>query len=196
MADIIVTDDEIVAAIEQHDDPDHPEATTVSEARDHLNKIQESFEDYWSEHLDAIDEDHVSIVYEDDEAVVLADHTGHGWNEERFELDLRNSIVGDVLNSVHHKAAERLCDYSWSASDPFVVAKPDGWRLGEFHVERRVAQIATSTEVSEAAAMDYWSVEIKGRSQSQWARMVGKSQQTVSENIQKVEDGFLTPELS
>lgn len=189
------SDDEIVAAIEQHDDRDHPEATTVDEVRTSLAEIQRSFEHFWSEHLDSIDEAAESIVYEDDEVLVLADHTGHGWNEEKEAAKLSNPVLGDILKSVHHKAAERRCDYSWQASDPFVISKRANWQLGELHVERRVAQLATAADASEAAAMDYWSVEIKGRSQSQWARMVGKSQQTVSENIRKVKDG-LGAELS
>lgn len=188
------TDEEIAEAIDQHDDLDYPEATTITEARTYLADVQQSLEDYWDHHMDAIDEGHMSVVYEDSEALVVADHSGHGWTEERDALGI-DDVTGKVLKSVHHKVAERLCDYSWQSSNPFVVAKPADWQTGEFHVERRVAHIATAADASEAAAMDYWSVEIKGRSQSEWARLVGKSQQTVSGNIQKVENG-LGAELS
>jgi len=188
-------DEEIVEAIEQHDDPDHPDATTVADARTHLAEIQQSLEDYWMEHLDSIDDDHMSVVYEGSELLVLADHTGHGWNEKLDAAAVHDKRTRAVLETVHHSAAERLCDYSWEVASPFVMSKPDDWQTGELHVERRVGQLATAADASEAAAMDYWSVEIKGRSQSQWARMVGKSQQTVSENIQKVRGG-LGAELS
>lgn len=189
------TDTEIADAIKQHDDPDHPDATTVTEARRLLAQLQTSFEDYWSDHLDSIDDDHLSVVHETRDVVVLADHTGHGWTEERNALDLPDDVAGQVLQSIHHKAAERLCEYSWAASDPFVLAKPDGWQQGEHHVERRVAQLAQTADVNEAAAMDYWSTEIRGWSQSDWAALVGKTQPTVSENVTKVTAG-LGAELS
>lgn len=190
------TDDEIVEAIEEHDDPDHLEATTVAEARTLLAQLQSSFEDYWDNHLDAIDDDHMSVVYEDRDVLVLADHTGHGWTEERDALDLPDDVAGQVLKSIHHKAAGRLCEYSWTASDPFVVAKPDSWQRGEQHVERRVGQLARAADVTEAQAMDYYQVKIRGWTQSGWARLVGKKQPSVSEAISEVEGGLAGPELS
>lgn len=182
-------DDDIDHAIQVHDS-DAARGAVLTR----LAELQESFENDWSEHLDAIDDDNKSVVYEADGVMVIADHTRKDWNDKLEELDI-DLYYRKILKTVHHKAAERFCDYSWTASDPFVVWKNRTWQLGEFHVERRMAQLATAADASEAAAMDYWSVEIKGRSQSEWARMVGKSQQTVSENIQKVKDG-LGAELS
>lgn len=190
------TDDEIEAAISQHDTPSHPDATTVDDARHLLNQIQASFEAYWSEHLDAIDDDHLRVVHEDSDVLVLADHTGHGWTEELDAAGVDDDVTRAALKSIHHKTACRLCDYSWQASSPFVLAKPDGWSQGEHHVERRVAQLARAADVSTAAALDYWMVEIKGWKQSAWATRAGRGQSTVSESIAKIENGLPGPELS
>ena len=191
-------DSDIQAAIKKHASETDESSLTLwtGEVAEALADLQTSLETCWSEHLDAIDDDHMSVVFEDSEVLVLADHSGHGWNEELSAMEARDTARGAMVKSTHYKAAEHLCDYSWVASDPFVMAKPEGWRLGETHLERRVGQIASTADVSEAAAMDYWSVEIKGRSQSEWARMVGKSQQAVSENIAKAREGFDSPELS
>jgi hypothetical protein len=190
------TDDDITTSIDQHDTSGHPDAPAPDEIRGHLAAIQASFETYWSEHLDAIDDDHLSVVHEDPEVLVLADHTGHGWHEELDALDTTDDLTHAVLKSVHHTAASRLSDYAWTASNPFVIWKPDGWQQGEQHVERRVAQLAQAADVSEPAAMDYWQTQIRGWSQSAWARAIGKDQSTISQNIGKVETGRPGPELS
>jgi len=61
-----------------------------------------------------------SIVYEDDQVAVVADHTGHELNEWVSETD---NITRDELSEWCHTVARDLCDYDWSASDPVVFDK-------------------------------------------------------------------------
>lgn len=187
----IFTMADIHGAVEQHAGEQDPASLQLwqSDVVSGLEALQSSLEAHWRDHLDAIDSSDVQVVHEDSTVMVLADHTGHGWQEERDALELGDER-GRIVQSVHYRAAKRLCEFSWESATPFVVVKPDAWRVGELHVERRVGQIARAADVSEAAAMDYWSVEVQGRSQSEWARLVGKTQQTVSENIQKVVSGI------
>lgn len=190
-----IRDSEIEDARQRLGDPDHPSELSISEYRTLLADLQQQLVDGWSDYLDAALDDRASIVYEDRDVVVLTDHENTDWNHELSQLDYETDVTGEVLKGVHHAVAGRLCEYSWESSDPLVVAKTDGWQLGETHVEHRVAQIAAAADVSEARAMDYYMVEIRGWSQSGWARFVGKAQQTVSDAKQEVEDG-LGPELS
>lgn len=186
-----IRDSEIEDARQRLGDPDHPDELSTSEYRTLLATLQQNLVAGWSEYLDAVYDGRASIVYEDRNVVVLADHTNADWNYELGELDYETDVTAEVLKGIHHVAAGRLCNYSWESSDPLVVAKPDDWQLGETHVEHRVAQIATEADVSEARAMDYYQVEIRGWSQSAWARFVGKDQSTVSQAIDEVEDGLI-----
>lgn len=185
-----IRDSEIEDARQRLGDPDHPDELSISEYRTLLGDLQQNLVAGWSEYLDAVYDGRRTIVYEDRDVVVLADHDNADWDVELGELDYESDVTASVLKSIHHAVAGRLCDYSWAAADPLVVAKTDGWQTGEEHVEHRVAQIATDADVSGARAMDYYQVEIRGWSQSGWARFVGKDQSTVSQAIDDVEDGL------
>lgn len=59
------------------------------------------------------------VVYEDDQVIVVADHTGHELNEwaNDFDMDRRE------LSRLMHDLARDVCDYNWSTSDPVVFDK-------------------------------------------------------------------------
>jgi hypothetical protein len=69
--------------------------------------------DYKSDLVDA------EVVYEDDQVVVVADHSGHELNEWASDLDVDRSGLSETM----HTLARQLCDYDWSVSDPVVFDK-------------------------------------------------------------------------
>lgn len=177
-----ITDDDIEAAIEQHDD-----ALTVEAARALLNDIQQSIEDYYSEWLNMVDEETVEIVHEDKQVIVLADHSGHAWTEELDSAGVDDDIHRMVIKSAHHKAASQLTDYSWSASDPFVFAKCQKWQIAEQHVRRTIAKLARESG-SVARGVDRWAVERQDMRLKQWGDEhtgTDRPHQTVSKNARR-----------
>jgi hypothetical protein len=185
-ADHIRTDD-IEASIEN---AGAGQLVTPAALREHLDTIQEGFEQLWSEHLDMIEDGHVTVAYEDGDVLVLADHTGYGWNEEIDALDLDDEYgeVGSALIQVHHRAAKRLCEYSWATAEPFVIAKPDGVTDGERLTEALLMWLMNERGLSGGVALDYLMVEYRGMSQREWSKRAGKDQGTVSQNVQKAKD--------
>lgn len=65
------------------------------------------------------DSEGYTIVFEDDDCVIVADHTGHELNEWCDEFDLDRS----ELSAWMHEQARSLCGYDWSASDPIIFDK-------------------------------------------------------------------------
>lgn len=63
--------------------------------------------------------DNHEIVYEDDQVIVVADHTGFELNEwsSFFAVDRRE------FSSLMHELAKEVCDYNWSTADPIVFDK-------------------------------------------------------------------------
>jgi len=186
-----IEDGEIEAAIESNDDTDHPDALTVAEVRDALAEIQASFEGFWAEHMDSIEDGHLEVVAETEHVVVFADHTGHGWNEELDALGLdpdrssNDRTIRITLAETHHRAASRLCDRNWSTADPFVVAKPDGVRNGQLFVETIINSLL-QRGLSPGQAWAYYGVEIRGNSRNSWAKRCGYSDHSaVSEAVRK-----------
>jgi len=77
-------------------------------------EMAEHFEEFEADYRD---EDWCTIVYEDDQVVVLADHKGYEhseWSHEFSEEDFSEQM---------HALAREVCDYSWSASWPVVFDK-------------------------------------------------------------------------
>jgi len=62
---------------------------------------------------------HHEVVYEDEEVVVVADHTGHELNEWADDLDFDRTELSKTM----HTLARQVCDYNWSTSDPIVFDK-------------------------------------------------------------------------
>ena len=124
---------DIKAAIEQHDDPDHPDSLTIETVRATLDDIQRSIEDHYGEWIDLMNDGSVELVYEDVEVVVLGDHSGHAWQEELDAAGVEDDILCAVIKSAHMEAAAELGDYSWEVADPIVISKPKGWQMAEQH---------------------------------------------------------------
>lgn len=62
-------------------------------------------------------EDWCSIIYEDDEVVLIADHKGYEhseWQDDFSEVE---------FSSMMHELARQLSDYNWVASWPVVFDK-------------------------------------------------------------------------
>jgi len=77
----------------------------------------------WDEHEDEYrDGDNYEgseVVYEDDQLVIVADHTGHELNEYLKDHDVPRRVVSNWM----HEVAREKTDYSWEASDPIVFDK-------------------------------------------------------------------------
>lgn len=175
------TDDMIESAIERNDDPGHADALTVSKARKILLDIQKSLVEHWDLHLDTIDDGGLEIVHEDETMIVLADHTGHGWNEEFEAAGVEDRTDRNVIFDVVHQAAREHCDYSWSAAAPFILKKPMVWRIGEMHSRRSIAKLARDSG-SVARGTDMWATDRQELSDSVWGELTERSQQAVNKN--------------
>lgn len=185
-----LTDAEIESAIEQHDDTDHPDAYTVAEVRDVLERINADILEHWDLHQDAIDEGVHEIVHEDSDVIVLADHSGHFWTEQLDVtpgVDDSDDILRSIAISLHHTAARGVCDHSWSTSDPVVVSKPNAFRAGESHVLREIARRTRETG-SVARAVDQLATEVHGHRKSMWADLTGRNPSTVTRMTQPKEN--------
>ncbi|MDL0133541.1 hypothetical protein [Halobacterium salinarum] len=185
-----IPDDVIQSAIEQHDDPSHPDAVTVDEARKILGAIQRSYEAVWSEHMDSVEEGVETVITVDDDVIVFADHSGLGWHEEFRGVELADVDLDQqtksVIKQVHHTLATERIDYSWEVSDPFVVASPEGFGAGQETVESVMAWLR-SEGCSPGQAWHYYGVEICGHSQSEWARRGHGDRSAISKAISNAE---------
>jgi hypothetical protein len=179
-----IDDTAIEAAIERHDDPDHPDATTVDEVRDIVAAINRSLVECWAEHEDAIDDGHTDIVHEDRAVIVLADHTGHAWSEEFAAVGVDDEVTQAVVKSLVHDIADRWCDHSWATAAPLVLRKPAAWRAGEEHALRAIARGTRESETGRvASSADRVATDIHGWRRSDWARLSGRNPSSVTRNL-------------
>jgi len=176
-----VTDTEIESAIERNDDADHPDAYSVAEVRSALYDVTSDVLEYWDLHEDAIDDGALEVVHEDDDVLVLADHSGHFWTEQFDALDIEDEhdIMVTIVSSLHHTAARKHCDHSWSVTAPVVVDKTELFATGEAHVLREVAR-RTEEFGSVARAVDSLAVDVHGWSKSMWADLTDRNASTVT----------------
>lgn len=176
------TNGDIKAAIQQQDDPDHPDAVTVAEVREVLTEIQRDHELFWDDHMDVLEDGTYTLVAETRESIVLSVPFGESLYISIKEAGVDDEILRDVIVNVMHRAAERLTDYNWGTRDPLVIAKPAGTNAGE-----RLAQATIEWAVSEGCtpsqALDWYMTEHGRYSQNQWAAKRGKDQSTVSGNV-------------
>lgn len=170
--------DDIEAAIESA--PDHEDAYSVAEVRDVLARINADIIDWWSEHQDAIDDGAYEIVHEDRNVIVLAEG-GHFWGDQFNAMDIgdEHGILSSIVVSLHHTAARKHCDHSWSIKTPVVVEKPDAFQAGEQQVLREVAR-RTEEFGSVARAVDTLATEVHGWSKGDWADLTDRDPSVVS----------------
>ena len=176
----IVTDADIEAAIESNDDPDHEDAYTVEDVREVLAAIHTDIIGWWDDHQDAIDDGAYEIAHEDRDVIVLAE-SGHFWGEqfEAMQIGDEHGILHSIVVSLHHTAARKCCDYSWSVKTPVVVAKTAEFRAGEQQVLREIGR-RTDQFGSVARAVDTIATETHGIQKSAWANLTGRNPSTVS----------------
>jgi len=68
--------------------------------------------------------DHFSIVYEDDETAIVADHTGHEINEWAIRLDAEREQLRSSFRAIaDRKMGERDAHEAFSYADPVVFTK-------------------------------------------------------------------------
>ena len=78
-------------------------------------KMAEHFENFEHEYREDSDT-HAEVVHEDDDCIIVADHTGHELNEWSDDFDVDRSALSEFF----HDVARQKCDYSWSTADPVV----------------------------------------------------------------------------
>lgn len=182
-----VSDEQIEAALERHEDTDHEDAHSVADIRDLLDYIQTGVENGWTEYTDNIEDDHspTHVVAETADLVVLDTGEWALYDEELNAYDgpvAVDDVARDVVAAIHHGLARDHTDRDWGVTYPLVVAKPDGTDAGQRYIEAVINGIVRRG-VSPGGAWAYYGVEIRGNSQSQWARRQGRDQSTVSEAV-------------
>ena len=174
-----LTTEEIEEKIAQHDYPDQENPKTVDDVVAALDAINVDIIEHLDLHEDAIDDGAHEIVYEDDESIVLAT-SGHFWREQSGVMDgIDDDILKMIVTNIHHVAAQNRCEHDLSVSETIVIAKPEATQQGEQHVFREIAR-RTDELGSVARAVDTFAVENHGWNQSQWAKITGRNDSTVS----------------
>jgi len=184
-----IHDRTIEDAIDQHDDPKHPDAPTVTEVREALSWLQSGMEEVWRDWLSNIENGESRVVHEDSDLIVFA--TGEHDIPRR---DLNDHYDGDltertpdVASSVHHTIARDRCDYDWSYEYPLVVWKTTGIEDGQRYTEA-VMNSLLRRDLSPGQAWAYYGVKIRGNSRNGWATRCGYSDHSaVSEAVRKAE---------
>jgi len=90
------------------------ESTTDARSTDMKIEMAEHFAEFEADYRS---EDWCTIVYEDEEVVVLADHKGYEHSEWQDDFE------DEEFSKMMHNLARQVCDYSWSASWPVVFDK-------------------------------------------------------------------------
>jgi hypothetical protein len=104
---------EYLGAADNTDDP-RSEAMRISMA--------EHFEDFEHEYRE---DPHTGaeVVFEDDQVIVVADHTGHELAEWAADFNMTNEDCG-AFWEWSHEVARDLTDHDWAVVDPVVFDKP------------------------------------------------------------------------
>lgn len=182
-----VDDETIEAAMKDHLNVlGHDEDPDVEDIRDAVAWVQQGMAEAWSDWLTSVEHNEAQIVFEDSETVVFA--TGEDNVPRR---DLRDYYDGElhemtpeIVSLVHHKLARDICDYDWSYTYPLVIRKPESFDAGQQYVESIISGLQKSG-LSPAEAWAYYGVEIRGNSQSSWARRAGKDQSTINRSLKR-----------
>lgn len=93
-------------------------ANQIKDARTDSLKI--TMAKYFEEHDDDYrTADWCTIVYEDDECVIVADHNGYEIDEWADEASMSYREFCETM----HSLARSVCDHSWAADYPIVFDK-------------------------------------------------------------------------
>jgi hypothetical protein len=103
---------EHLRAVDNTDDP-RSEAMKISMA-EHFDCYEHEYRE--DPHTDA------EVVHEDDQVIVVADHTGHELNEWVSDFNMTEED-SDAFYSWNHEVARELTDHNWAVVDPVVFDK-------------------------------------------------------------------------
>jgi len=103
---------ESLSAVDNTDDP-RSESMKISMA--------EHFGDYEYEYREDPHTD-AEVVYEDEQLIVVADHTGHELNEWVSDFNMTEADR-DAFYTWNHEVARELTDHDWAVADPVVFDK-------------------------------------------------------------------------
>jgi len=124
-ADEAFTDDEIRSAINSRSC-----LADIAEIRDVLQKVQQSFEEFWAAHMDGVHQGTLDLVETDNSILIFADNTGQFWNEEFAHPPLADRNLSEktpkVIKRLHHTWARRHTNYGWSNN---TVGKQQVWNI-------------------------------------------------------------------
>jgi hypothetical protein len=187
-----ITNADIEAAIQSHDDPGHPDALTVADVRALLDAVQRDVERTWDLWMDLVERDVAQVIADTGDALVLATGERAHYDEilgaDGADLAVTyDDIAADVVNAAIHNAARRLTDRNWGYDYPMVIAKPDGADAGEGYVTAVIHNLMRRG-LSPGQAWAYYGVQVRGYSRNAWASRCGYSDHSaVSEPLRKAE---------
>lgn len=184
-----ITTDEMDTAIEGQD-----ARINRDDLDDLLQAIQEDIEDFWSEHMGAVEGGKIELVAEGDIALVFADLNGKFWQSQFDALaDYINLLgievdgIAETVIAAHHNAAYRLADHNWSTTNPIVVGKTIEFNGTQLFVEAIVNSLM-ARGLSPGQSWAYYGVIIRGTSRNKWAQRCGYSDHSaVSEAVRKAQ---------
>lgn len=183
-----IEDEEIEAVVRHYDDPDHPDALSLPDARDLLAAVQRAIESRWDDHLTGVRRGDLEVVRDTGGIVVLLDPSRSEWDRLLDAIDRYDQVDRTILRVVHHQATERLLDRECDGVDPVVARKPPdpeaGQRLAEAVLQHLVRR---GVPVDEAWA--YYGVEIRDRPVREWADRCGiEDRVTVADAVDTARD--------
>ena len=103
---------ESLSAVDNTDDP-RSESMKISMA-EHFSEFEHEYRE--DPHTDA------EVVFEDDQLIVVADHTGHELSEWVSDFNMTEEDC-DAFCTWNHEVARELTDHDWSVVDPVVFDK-------------------------------------------------------------------------
>ena len=179
-----VSDAAIEAAIEDCDDTEHPDCTTVVEVRDLLSALQRNIVEGWAVYMDHVENGDIELVAQEDDVVVFATGEHRMYDQELGSLpdevaDISDDVTRDVLNVLMHKLARQYSNYEWGYSYPLVVRKPKTADAERRYIEAVVNSLQREG-LSPAQAWAVYGVDVCGYSQRQWATRTGRAESTIS----------------
>lgn len=167
-----VEDDVIGAVVDHYDDPDHPDALSVADARGLLESLQALLADRWSAYVDGVREREVEVVRDTGAAIVLQDTERREWNRLLDDLQLYDQVDRTILRMCHHQAASRIVDRGFEGVDPIVAGKPDSALAGQELVEAIVDSLLREG-VRPGPAWAYYGVDVRGFTAREWMERSG-----------------------
>lgn len=188
-----LSDDQIEAAIAQHDDPQHSESWTVPEVRDVLTALAESAHEVYGEWIDNIERGDATIVAQTDDLLVLDAGERNPLHDELDVIGEREIVTMDddsreilshIITHLMHEIAGQHSDRSWPATYPWVIPMPTSATDAEYLVQATVNSLI-SRGLTATEAWAYYGVEIRGESQSSWGRRQDRNQQQISKALKQ-----------